>query len=333
LPPRWLADVACCPEDRGALDAGLVCECCGRRAEVRDGVVDLLPERLAHLAAPRAGGAHPRVAAPGAGGASDKHVRWVEAEMAWWDPRYDRPPGRPFSPVAGLRGRSRERNLLRHVRARLPDRPVVIEMGAGDSLTVAGLMPPDRTGIRYVATDVSPAALWTGRPLLRGNAASVLCDAVDWPFREGAADLVLVLGVLHHLSDWRAALDRACRTVRPGGFLLLHEAVTKPRVLGRFREHGIDDQWVSPHEGDVPRQELLAFLGGRGVVERHRGEESPLRFALVRYVVQRFELYDRLERSAAMAAGLNAADQSFGRTLGRIAPSLGFGELTVVWRR
>jgi SAM-dependent methyltransferase len=322
LPPRWLADVACCPEDRGALDGDLVCERCGRRAAVRDGVVDLLPARLAHLVAAGAGAA-----------SSDDHVQWVEAEMAWWDPRYERPPGRAFSPSAGLRGRSRERNLLRPVRSRLPERPLVIEMGAGDSLTVAGLMPPERTGIRYVATDVSPAALRTGRPLLRGDTASVLCDAVDWPFREGVADLVLVLGVLHHLSDWRAALDRACRTVRPGGFLLLHEAVTKPRILGRFREHGVDDHWVSPHEGDVPRPELLAFLRERGVVERAHGEESPLRFALVRYVVQRFELYDRLERSAAMAAGLNVADQAFGRTLGRIAPSLGFGELTAVWRR
>jgi SAM-dependent methyltransferase len=289
---------------------------------MRDGVVDLLPRRLAHLVAPGGGG-----------GAPDEHVRWVEAEMAWWDPRYERPPGRPFSPAAGLRGRSRERNLVRQVHGRLPYRALVIEMGAGDSLTVAGLMAPARTGIRYVATDVSPAALRTGRPLLGGDTVSALCDAVDWPFRDRVADLVLVLGVLHHLSDWRAALDRACQTVRPGGFLLLHEAVTKPRELARFREHGIDDHWVSPHEGDVPRPELLAFLGERGVVERSAGEESPLRFALVRYVVQRFELYDRLERSAAMAAGLNAVDQAFGRTLGRVAPSLGFGELTAVWRR
>ena len=74
----------------------------------------------------------------------------------------------------------------------------------------------------------------------------------------------MILGVLHHLSDWRAALDRACRTVRPGGFLLLHEAVTKPRVLGRWRSRGVDDDWVSPHEGDVPRAELLASWARAG---------------------------------------------------------------------
>jgi len=305
--PAWFPSLACCPEDRGALDDSLRCVACGHAYALRDGVVDLMPERPA----------------------DDEHARWIRDELAWWNPRYERPPGRPFSPRAGLRGRSRERNLFRRVRGRIGARPLVIEMGAGDSLTMAGLMPD----ARYVATDVSPAALRTGRALLGQDAVSVLCDAVGWPFRESVADMVLILGVLHHLSDWRAALERACRTVRPGGFLLLHEAVTKPRILGRVRRTGIDDHWTSPHEGDVPRDELLAFLRRRGKVERWHGEESPLRFALVRYVVQRYELYDRLERSPAMAIALNGADQAFGRTLGRLFPSLGFNEITVVWRR
>jgi SAM-dependent methyltransferase len=230
--------------------------------------------------------------------------------------------------VAGLRGRSRERNLFARVRSRLPASPVVIEMGAGSSRTVAGLLGP----ARYVATDVSAAALRAGRTLLGRDAVSVQCDAVAWPFRPGAADLVVILGVLHHLSDWRAALDAACRTVRPGGFLLLHEAVTKPRVLARWRSRGVDDHWVSPHEGDVPRSELVAFLAARGVVERVHGEESPLRFALFRYLIQRFGWYDRLERSRSLTIAFNGLDQLFGRTLGRAFPSLGFNEVTVVWR-
>ncbi|HEX5619287.1 MAG TPA: methyltransferase domain-containing protein, partial [Solirubrobacteraceae bacterium] len=265
-------DVACCPDCRGQL-VELTCSGCGRSFSIEDGVVRLLPLALAHMAVPAG-------AAPGPSAPADEHVRWVEDEMAWWDPRYATDSPRPFSPNSGLRGRSRERNLLRPVRSRLPARPLVIEMGAGTSLTAAGLLGP----ARYVATDVSASALRVGRAVLPDDAVSVQCDAVGWPFREGVADVVMILGVLHHLSDWRAALDRACRTVRPGGFLLLHEAVTKPRVLGRWRSRGVDDDWVSPHEGDVPRSELLAFLHDRGVVERVHGEESPLRFALVRYL-------------------------------------------------
>lgn len=325
-----IADVACCPDCRGQL-VELTCSSCGRSFSVADGVVELLPRALAHMAVPSGARssdavehAAPGVTPPG----SDEHVRWVEDEMAWWDPRYATDSPRPFSPDSGLRGRSRERNLLRPVRSRLGPRPLVIEMGAGTSLTAAGLLGP----ARYVATDVSASALRAGRAVLGSDAVSVQCDAVGWPFREGVADVVMILGVLHHLSDWRAALDRACRTVRPGGFLLLHEAVTKPRVLGRWRSRGVDDDWVSPHEGDVPRAELLAFLRERGVVERVHGEESPLRFALVRYLIHYGNRYALLDRSRALTMAFNGADQAFGRTLGRLLPSLGFNEVTVVWR-
>ena len=132
------------------------------------------------------------------------------------------PRSRREATPRGLRGRSREKHLLGRVRDRVGDHPTVIEMGAGVSRTVAGLWP---TGPRYVATDISLPALQAGRRMLDPRTASVQCDAVTWPFRESSADVVLILGVLHHLSDWRAALERACRTVRPGGFLLLHEAV------------------------------------------------------------------------------------------------------------
>jgi SAM-dependent methyltransferase len=311
-------EVACCPDCRGALEE-LRCVECGRAFAVSEGVVELLPLRLAHMAVGAGGGAV----------ALDEHVRWVEDEMEWWNPRWEGEPTHPYSPVAGLRGRSREKNLFGVVRGRVGPRPLVIEMGAGTSLTAAGLLGP----ARYVATDVSSSALRVGRGVLSPDAVSVQCDAVVWPFREGVADLVIVLGVLHHLSDWRAALDRACRTVRPGGFLLLHEAVTKPRVLGRWRSRGVDDDWVSPHEGDVPREELLAFLGSRGVLERVRGEESPMRFGLVRYLIHRGNRYAVLERSRALTMAFNGLDQVFGRTLGRVFPSLGFNEITVVWRR
>jgi len=324
-------DIACCPDCRGQL-VELTCSSCGRSFPVSAGVVQLLPLALAHMADLAAQGAAGVVNAPYATASNptptDDHVRWVEDEMAWWDPRYATDSPRPFSPDSGLRGRSRERNLLRPVRSRLPSVPLVIEMGAGTSLTAAGLLGP----ARYIATDVSASALRAGRAVLPLDAVSVQCDAVGWPFRERVADVVMILGVLHHLSDWRAALDRACRTVRPGGFLLLHEAVTKPRVLGRWRSRGVDDDWVSPHEGDVPRAELLGLLRSRGVVERVHGEESPLRFALVRYLIHYGNRYALLDRSRALTMAFNGLDQAFGRTLGRAFPSLGFNEVTVVWR-
>jgi SAM-dependent methyltransferase/uncharacterized protein YbaR (Trm112 family) len=323
--PTWLSDVLVCPEDRGDLrvsSSELRCAGCGRVFALREGVLELLPDRLAHVAAGTEGS-----------GPGDPAVGWIEDELRWWNPWFETVSSAPLSPKSGLRGRSRERHLLRHVRAELPESPVVVEMGAGASRTIAGLWPPAAHGLRYVATDISRPALLAGRGILGPTAASVQCDAVGWPVREGVADLVIVLGVLHHVSDWPAALERACRAVRPGGFLLLHEAVTKPRVLGRFRSEGVDDHWVSPHEGDVAESELRAALDGAGTVLHWHGELSPLRFGMERWLINKRGLDDRLERSRAMTVAFNGLDQAFGRTFGRVMPSLGFNEVSVVWRR
>ena len=343
----WLLDVVACPEDAGPLRAeegGARCERCDRAFPLDDGVLVLLPDRLAHLREDPRGEALEATTGHGAhathahGHAPTAHpdaepVRWIEDELRWWNPWHARESIEPHSPRAGLRGRARERNLVRHVRPQLAPGAVVVELGAGTSRTVAGLLPPQAMGLRYVATDVSPPALRRGRDTLGDGVASVQCDAVTWPVRDGVADLVLVLGVLHHLSDWRQAIARACGAVRPGGFLLLHEVVAKPRVLARLRSRGVNDDWVSPHEGDVPGGALRAELERHGEIARWAGEESPLRFALVRYLIHRGDRYRLLESSPALAATFNGLDQLFGRGPGRLFPSLGFHEATVVWRR
>lgn len=322
-----LLEAAVCPEDRGMLSqqAGIVrCGVCSREFTTDEEVLILLPDRLAHL----------RHSPPEPHTRSDDHdVRWIEDEMEWWNPWHERNELLPAHPRSGLRGRSRERNLLRHVRDRVGQHPLVIEMGAGTSRTVAGLWPPSEGGLQYIATDVSLSALRAGRRILGPQATSVQCDAVGWPFREGIADVVLVLGVLHHLSDWHAALERAYRTVRPGGFLLLHEAVTKPRLFARFRDHGLNDDWTSPHEGNVPAGILRSELERHGQLLRWRGEESPLRFALVRYMIHRKNRHDLLESSPALTITFNALDQLFGKGMGRLSPSFGFTEITAVWQR
>jgi ubiquinone/menaquinone biosynthesis C-methylase UbiE len=205
----------------------------------------------------------------------------------------------------------------------------VLDMGAGASLTMAGLWPPAENDVRYVATDLSLGALRDGRRNLRGVGASVQCEAGNWPFAEGSADVVLIFGVLHHVPRWRDALRNACESVRPGGFVLLNEVVEKPQVLARFRKGRVADTWSSPHEGHVSGEELREILASRGTVLRWRGEGSPLSFALVHYL----DLHERLERSRRLTRLMQALDQAFGRSIGRLFPSLGFGEVMALWQR
>lgn len=326
--PQWLVEVVTCPVDAAPLDdegGSYRCRVCGRRYPVDEGIVELLPAALEHLGQ-RGGG---RRRAAGEGGAAGEEVAWISDEMDWWNPYYERAATRPLSPRAGLRGRGRERHLFRHVRARVGARPTVVEMGAGSSRTVAGLWAPGEHALRYVATDLSRPGLLAGAAALGPDAAAVQCDAGSWPFPEGGLDVVLILGVLHHLPDWQEALRRACASVRPGGYVLLHEVVWKPRILARRRAHGITDPWTSPHEGKVLAGDLRRLLEERGTVLRWRRGYTPLQFAILHYG----DLHERLEGSRVLTVGLDVLDQAFGHTLGRVRPSLGFAEVMCVWRR
>ena len=43
-------------------------------------------------------------------------MRWIEDELEWWNPWHEDDALQPFRPRSGLRGRSRELHLFRHVR-------------------------------------------------------------------------------------------------------------------------------------------------------------------------------------------------------------------------
>jgi 2-polyprenyl-3-methyl-5-hydroxy-6-metoxy-1,4-benzoquinol methylase len=50
----------------------------------------------------------------------------------------------------------------------------------------------------------------------------VQADVMDTPFRAGTFDFACTLGVLHHVPGTEAALAAICRTIKPGGTLLLY---------------------------------------------------------------------------------------------------------------
>jgi SAM-dependent methyltransferase len=84
-----------------------------------------------------------------------------------------------------------------------------------------------------------------------GSIGGVPCDYVKplidgrMPFKDGRFDLVLCLGVLHHIPNVTTVLEELYRCLSPGGYLLLREPIvsmgdwTKPRPSATKRERGI----------------------------------------------------------------------------------------------
>ena len=94
-----------------------------------------------------------------------------------------------------------------------------LEIGAGTGYFSLNLM---QTGaIRKVtATDIAPGmlrALETNATELGLDVETVLTDAEELPFEDGAFDLVLGHAVLHHIPDLDRAASEFMRVLRPGG--------------------------------------------------------------------------------------------------------------------
>jgi len=53
----------------------------------------------------------------------------------------------------------------------------------------------------------------------------IQCDIDRMPFRRETFDVVLSLGVLHHIPHWQVNLRKLVGLLRPGGWMLFDEAI------------------------------------------------------------------------------------------------------------
>ena len=106
---------------------------------------------------------------------------------------------------------------------------VVGDLGCGTGAMTAALAPFVR---RVVAVDASQEMLGSARDRLAG-AANVDLRAGEveaLPVADGELDAALLVLVLHHLAEPRAALAEAARALRPGGRLIVVDMLPHGRA-------------------------------------------------------------------------------------------------------
>lgn len=119
--------------------------------------------------------------------------------------------------------------LSTHLRVLAPG-STLIDIGGGTGLSRQGSAPR-----RYICLDLDPEKLRGFRARVASGLA-IAADATACPFREASSDAVLCAKVVHHLGDAElgSMLAEAARILKPGGVLVLADAIRSRRLMSRL---------------------------------------------------------------------------------------------------
>ena len=104
----------------------------------------------------------------------------------------------------------------------LPSEADVLEVGSGGGFNAQALLRRFPRW-RLTATDYDPEMVELARRRLARFADRVQleqADATALRYADASFDVVISIGVLHHVGAWEKALAEAARVLRPGGALL-----------------------------------------------------------------------------------------------------------------
>ncbi len=217
-----------CPVCRGELrgEQELICDACGRRYPIEDGIPRLLDDSLPGIAEKRR-----------------EIAGWVEKARAenWYEPDDEVDAALPFV-CRDLGWDDLNWRANEHSFQTLLDRYVepgmrVLEVGAAKCWSAQHLVP---LGCEYVGTDIlDDPNIGLGRGRFyeerAGAFGRVQADAEHLPFADESFDLVYCVATLHHALDLRQMVRELARVARPGGVVAgLNEGT---RSLGRTGEN------------------------------------------------------------------------------------------------
>jgi SAM-dependent methyltransferase len=176
------------------------------------------------------------------------------------------------------------RDVITWVGSLTPDRPRIIDLGAGTgtgTLALARQLP----NAEVVAVDVSEPMLEHLRHKAHalGVADRVRTVQADldqpWPAL-GPADLLWASNSLHHMADPGRALTQTLTTLRPGGVLVVTEMDSFPRFLPDEAGSALEDRC------HAALAELRAEAG------MHMGEDWGVRLTEAGFTVEAEQHYD-----------------------------------------
>lgn len=120
----------------------------------------------------------------------------------------------------------------------LPEKPFILEIGCGPGaalMAAAEIVQPSLA----IGLDIDAKMIATAKRNFsrRGmNAKFIQGRAESLPIAPESFDLVIGFEVLHHVDDWRQAVQEVARVLKPGGHFLSRDAINPEhgRWIGRL---------------------------------------------------------------------------------------------------
>lgn len=204
----------------------------------------------------------------------------------------------------------REKYLVRVIKDSCQDQ-TILEIGSGNSRTIANIFRPETHGYYYVGSDISFKRLLVAKKAIP-EGDFIQASAMNLPFVDGSFHAVISFGMLHHLPRPMDCISVCTAKIKENGFFCFHEPIVKPKILGNrktFLGRMFTTYEHSEHDNDLDLAKSLILLKEKElkIVKRKNfnsffktfaefvlQKTTPKRFHMSRFIVRSLFFVDRL---------------------------------------
>jgi SAM-dependent methyltransferase len=123
----------------------------------------------------------------------------------------------------------------------------LLDLGCGTGASVKNLLDPAKYKYDYLGIDISSKLLkYAKKEIKKGR--FLKANAEELPLEDGSVDVIVVLGLYHHLPDYKKSLKESFRVLKKGGLLLIREPTRRGLPKGKGD---------SPHEKGIKVDKFL----------------------------------------------------------------------------
>jgi len=197
-----------------------------------------------------------------------KNWLWELEEKKHWEGR-----SYSLSPKLCFRHRhlEREKYVFSFLRDKIKGKHL-LEIGCGTSYRIRDLLNPLQHNYFYVGTDVASKPMRIAKKFMVGD--FVQCVGRKMPFKASVFDVVLCLGVIHHLPGGDENIPLLSNLLRKYGYFIAAETMLKKvpfTTLSRAFKTKIEKQ-SSPHENRLDKERFIKNVQKIGELTGFKGD-------------------------------------------------------------